>query len=592
MIAPPGRAAIIDWNQAPGQASQNDLVRLRPGECVRLGRRDAARGAAPLERAIAERGIAGALATEQTYSYGFRDPRTGAAYCVRDWFGVEPLYYCEVPGRFFAFANEVDPLLALPGVAPRLNRLKAAIYLLDIGCDALDASMTFFEGIHRLPPGCYLVATAQGVRVTRYASFAGLPELDGKRDQTLAEDFHERLAHATQARQTGAGLLLSGGLKSAAIASLACETLPRGATLPCWSFVPTDAPGWIWPDDPRPALRELSAATAVDLRPVTWNGWGLDDSDDCYPDIRQQPIWFHIREDEMTAMAEAQALGLDGLMNGVGGQFLPLFARPVGVAAAALKRGRFGDVLRDDDGGIRGVRELARLARDDLLTPLLPRSLRHRSLPRIRVESRPSGPLVRDHILKETGAPDWIRERVWEVSRDFRENAYLELRRGALQQRLESWDIIGRRHGLDLRYPYLDHSVAQFCLGLPPSYFLRLDPQRVLRQAMAGRLPDAIRMRTYRRASIADWPWRKLRKHPRERERLRELERNPLLSDWLDLSQIHQALDAFPDEAELRSSVARDGLRRAAKLTSPGGVPTTVEYFRGFARFLHRNGFS
>lgn len=547
-----------------------------------------------IAHALSTNGDIAAARHARRFSWGMRHASGDTVTCARDQLGVQPLYYCHRPGRYFAFASEVEPLLALPGMARRLNRLKAALYLSSLEWDAFDAEMTFFEGIHRLPPGHVLRATSARVEVRRYARFEADPALATMSEGELAEELRARLRTVLRRQRVEAGLLLSGGLKSSALAALASEDLPMGTTLPCWSFVPVDAPGWQWPDDPRPALASMAAAHRLAVHPLSWDGWGMRDEDDCYPDVKQQPIWFHIREEEMAAMAGARATGLRALMSGVGGAMLPIFRRPVGVTAEALARGDWRDFLGDvTRGRRRSARELARLLKHDVVWPALPPFMRRgggawigRVAPPIPFRS-----MLRESMLRETGVEEWVEARASRLSRDFRENIFIDLTRGALQQRLESWALLGARHGLEMRYPFLEPEVAEFCFGLSGSYYLRGDPQRVFRLALKGILPEEIRLRGRRLASITDWALRYQRKYPRERGRLLAVQKNPVLAEFVDLSPMHASLDAFPDEAKLQQVLATGGLVAAARLIRPGGVPSATWYYVGFVRFLERNGF-
>lgn len=572
------------------------LASLRLGEGVVLGAKDAD-ALQIISETFLGVGAEAAAQCSDDCSIGLRHARTGELLGVRDRWGVHPFYYTFRPGVFFAFASEVEPLLTLPGMARRLNQLKAAIYLCGPGTDALDATMTFFEDVHRLPPGHYLVATPAGVSVRRYVSYAGAEEFARESPAELSEELLQRLRRAVRRRMAGAGLLLSGGLKSAAVAALAAETAGATQRLPCWSFVPYDAPGWRWPDDPRPTIGELAQRWPLDLHTVGWADSRMISQGEYYPEVRQQPRWFYIRDDEAAAMSEAERAGLTALMTGMGGQWLPIFQRPPGIAGAALKAGAWRSVLVDAaQGRRRTVRELARLVRYDLLVPALPAWVRRR-FPEIarsrgrlavRVERRE---VILDSFLRETGAQDWLREKLSELDRDFRENALQDLWRGGLQLHLENWALLGRRHGLEFRYPFLDTEVVDFCLRLPARYHLEGDPQRVLREALAGLLPETIRQRTRRMAPIVDWPYRKLQLQALQRERLAVLERHPLLASMVDFHSIRRALERFPDEVTLQQALATGGLEAAARLLNPGGVTTHVEYYWSFARFLDRNGF-
>lgn len=590
--------AVSPWQASDWPANAAALTVLRAGEVVfpssvngiaSADNDTVRRIGAVIDRLGGEGGAVEAVAKAGCeHSFGFRDVRSGHTVCVRDLCGVEPLYYVSRPGDFFAFASEIEPLLALPRVQCRLNRLKAALHLSGPGVNALDASMTFFEDMHRLPPGHSLIATPRGVTVHRYVSFEQGEAFRGASDAELSEELLMRLRRAVRKGADKAGLLLGGGLKSAAIAALACEDRSMRNKLPCWTFWPEDVPGWTWPDDPRPQVDALSHQLPLQVHRVGWKGSRLERGEDYYPEIRERPVWFYLREDEAEAMAGAEQAGLSALITGMGGQWLPIFRPPHPLGWSAMRDGGWRSLFVDRERQKhRPVREIGRLVRDHLLASLLP-AIGSTRAPDRRRDRRS---LLRESFAAETGLAEWVRDRVATLSRDFRENAYREMAHGGLQLHLENWAMLGRAHGLEFRYPLLDREVVDFCWRLPASYYLKGESQRVMREAMRGRLPETIRTRKRRLAAIVDWPYRKVQLHPRQRSRLVELQRHPALSAMVDLAPIHQVLDQFPTESALRRAMMSGGLKAAADLVTPGGIPTTVEYYWSFARFLDRNGF-
>jgi asparagine synthase (glutamine-hydrolysing) len=70
--------------------------------------------------------------------------------CVRDAFGIKPLFYYQ-DTRGVAIGSEVKPLLMLSEAAPRLNVQRAYDYLTYGDYDS--SSATFFDEIRHLPPG-------------------------------------------------------------------------------------------------------------------------------------------------------------------------------------------------------------------------------------------------------------------------------------------------------------------------------------------------------------------------------------------------------------------------------------------------------
>ena len=148
------------------------------------------------------------------------DSRTRRLVLARDRYGIKPLYYRHVAGEL-AFASE---LRALPRG--------------EIDCDALEAFLAFnsipapysiFRDVRKLPAGHVLVWAEDGhMQLTRYARPAPAPieELRGDDEAELLEELRARLRDSVRAHllaDVPVGVLLSGGVDSAALAALAAQ---------------------------------------------------------------------------------------------------------------------------------------------------------------------------------------------------------------------------------------------------------------------------------------------------------------------------------------------------------------------------------
>jgi asparagine synthase (glutamine-hydrolysing) len=71
---------------------------------------------------------------------------------ARDRLGIKPLYYGWVGARF-VFASEMKPFRVLDGFSNAIDQQALALYLRHAG---VPASRSIYDGIHKLPPGCYL----------------------------------------------------------------------------------------------------------------------------------------------------------------------------------------------------------------------------------------------------------------------------------------------------------------------------------------------------------------------------------------------------------------------------------------------------
>lgn len=148
---------------------------------------------------------------------------------ARDRFGIKPLFYAAVPGGL-AFASEIKALLRHPGLRPGLDMQAFADSLIlryPVG------DQTFLEGIRVLQPGHTMTVTSgpagPATEITRYYRLPVERDdsitFDTARDQ-LAELLRDTVRSHLVA-DVEVGLILSGGLDSAALAVAAADSGAR-----------------------------------------------------------------------------------------------------------------------------------------------------------------------------------------------------------------------------------------------------------------------------------------------------------------------------------------------------------------------------
>jgi len=155
------------------------------------------------------------------------DERTNTLHLMRDKFGVKPIYWARVNGRL-SFASELKALL----VDESLPR--------DIDLEAIDEYLTFrfvpaprtlFEHVRKLPPASTLTSTAEGVAETRY--WTGHPTADRRDSEALIDEYGEAFERAVVRQMMSdrpMGVMLSGGIDSAAITAVMAKHAPRVRT--------------------------------------------------------------------------------------------------------------------------------------------------------------------------------------------------------------------------------------------------------------------------------------------------------------------------------------------------------------------------
>ncbi len=162
------------------------------------------------------------------FAFALWDARAQRLVLARDRMGVRPLYHTLHEG-VFAFASEVKALFALPGFAPQPDPIALdQIFTLW----APIAPRTPFAGVSELPPGHCLVVDAQGMREHAYWQLNFPDQADAARDADpahVAEEVVALLTDATRIRlraDVPVGAYLSGGFDSSLTSALAAREVP------------------------------------------------------------------------------------------------------------------------------------------------------------------------------------------------------------------------------------------------------------------------------------------------------------------------------------------------------------------------------
>jgi asparagine synthase (glutamine-hydrolysing) len=159
------------------------------------------------------------------FAFVIWDARSQTLFCARDHFGVKPFYYYSSE-QYFIFASEIKALLSF-GVSSQLNELRIADYFLEPILD--DKSTTVYEGIFRLPPAHWASVGAQAEFTSQcYWSLNSQATLTESTNEDYAAAFRDIFFEAVRCRLRSAfpvGSHLSGGLDSSTVTCVAHEIL-------------------------------------------------------------------------------------------------------------------------------------------------------------------------------------------------------------------------------------------------------------------------------------------------------------------------------------------------------------------------------
>jgi asparagine synthase (glutamine-hydrolysing) len=153
------------------------------------------------------------------FAFSVFDKANDILHCVRDPFGIKPLYYSQSEDRF-AFCSEISPLLEVMQKKKVLNDQNAICFLLWGVHD--QAKETFVSGVQRLEPGhilSYSLRHKTIIRIKRWTKF-DLTQSDALTFDEAAEHLRSLFLSSVKMQlrsDVPIGFTLSGGLDSSAI---------------------------------------------------------------------------------------------------------------------------------------------------------------------------------------------------------------------------------------------------------------------------------------------------------------------------------------------------------------------------------------
>jgi asparagine synthase (glutamine-hydrolysing) len=503
-----------------------------------------------VRRAHARWGDAAPVRVLGDWSCAAVDLSERSLFLSRDHYGRTALYYSYGNGRL-AFASDRRALLALPGIDDRINEPYLAKVL--VGWPGHGGPDTIVRGISRLPPAHALRAGPGGLRLWRYWDIDDTPPIRLASDGEYVDAFTEYFRNAVRSRLRSTrpvGVLLSGGLDSSAIAAMAADIAAGGAgaltaftARPRGAVPPVRATQIV---DEWPLAHAVAAGAGIPHlavaaeRPTPLDGLGLALSWHGEP-IRAAGHQYWIA----ASLQAAQAAGVGVLLDGhAGNATISWPGRPV-------RRGWRAQALVAMP---RSVRHRLRLWRRQriwrhaaepwrVLSPIHPEFAR-----RVRLEEEAAA-----HGMMLGAGEPWAREQ------DARRS--LLNPGGSMTGTLAVESAVA--HGLESRDPSADIRLLSFVWAIPDAQFQGPPSRWLLRRAMAGRLPDEVRLNHRRGVQAADLVARLRNERARLNALLAALAEAPPVREYLDIAHLGRAAAALDHHPEpLAADRARTVLMR------------------------------
>ena len=414
------------------------------------------------------------------FAFAIWDAGKKHLFCARDRLGVKPFHYARHGGRFL-FASEVKALLAA-GIPAEPDEKSWALYLTH-GVYELPGR-SFFKGVKALPPAHAMTVAADGaLKQWRYWDLAErAAEPFNADDDAAADEVRALLEDSVRLRlraDVPVGVMLSGGLDSAAVMTTVDRLLPQGGEIETFTGVFGD-PRYDEDDFSEKVPRQARWRRSFASFPVE-KMWELADQAVWHQEAPfggVSTLLYHqahelAKERGVTVLLEGQ--GGDELFGGYGYFHPPYYLDLLESGGwRALRR-----ELKATPGGGRDWLSQARFLREGREKPVYYDGSSH-----LRVGCV-SGDIRKNAALPDYPAPFGDR---------LRNALYRDLCVTKLPRVLRMNDRVSMAYSRELRQPLIDHRLVEHAFRLPGEKKIRGGQGKfLLRHAMRRDLPDEVR---------------------------------------------------------------------------------------------------
>lgn len=431
------------------------------------------------------------------------DERNNRLILARDRLGIKPLFYGENRGKLF-FASEMKAILDSESFPRELDNDALASYFT---LTYVPAPLTIFKKISKLPPGHLMIVHKNGILIHQYWDLTFKPDRK-KSEKAFIEECVAILEEAVRIRlvsEVPLGAFLSGGVDSSIIVALMSKVSNSDVNTFSIGFG-GDIGGYL---DERRYARLVAEryATNHEEYEVLPKPDGLVETivrafDEPFADDSTIPSYFLCKAAKENVTVALSGLGGDEVFGGYERYLgfglsllyekLPLFVRE------DLIR-KFIEILPERSDGHYTVNHMKRFVRSSSF----PRDMRYVSYismlngrlkedffaepETFRDSFRTCEDLVLSYINSSKAADAADKHN---TLNDLNRVFYCDIKTYLPEDILALTDRISMHHALEVRVPFLDHKLVEFCATIPPEMKLKwLRKKYFLKKAVADLVP-------------------------------------------------------------------------------------------------------
>ncbi len=402
------------------------------------------------------------------FAFALWDVPRRRLWLVRDRLGVKPLYY-SLAGGTLRFASEIKALLADPAFERRPSREGLNAYL---SFGYVPAPLSGFDGVLQLLPGHEAIVENGTLTTRRYWSLS--MHTVPRSLEAAREEFSERFRTAVRRQLVSdvpLGAFLSGGIDSAAVASAASDLTPQGVRTFSVRF---DEDSF----DEGPQAAEtalLIGARHEEIRLDLDMAAGVDTLVDAcegpFADASSIAVLSLCRETARSVTVALSGDGADELLAGYATYSAGTLARPYRMLPAWMRRLARRAVTRLDASDVRYSR---RQFAERFVLGAEEGEGRDLASWRVHLRDGDKRVLCKPRYFDGDVDPLDLYARHYREAREadcrLKRMLYADLTFYLPNDMLVKVDRMSMAHGLEVRVPFLDHELVEFCASLPPQF--------------------------------------------------------------------------------------------------------------------------
>ena len=437
------------------------------------------------------------------FAFAIWDARKRRIVLARDRLGIKPLYYTLDRGKL-RFASEIKALLADPTLERSVN--PQGLFDL-IGYEFTPAPDTLFRGIHKLPPGSILVFEADGQ--FRISTYWNLQQIEIDASPRGLVDLLGKVCADHMMSDVPVGSFLSGGIDSSAVVQFVSGLMDSPLQTFALGYKEKSYSEFEYArrvaEHFHTQHREL-LISPIDRAEIERSVWHLDEPTTDPSNLPFMLICQQARRYVKVCLSgdggDELLMGYDRFRASKASHLLDLVPLPF--------RNRLYQLVIDsisDDEQKKGARNIIKRF---LQGAVLPRSGEH-----IRwqyfLDPEQTAAIFKPEFRRTVNTDPFALVKRWaelaSQERGAREQ-FVELHTILPDSVLMKVDKMSMAHSLEVRPPFLDHRVVEYCYSLPTNMKLRgFTTKWLLKTAMENRLPPGIAHRKKQGFSIPMKNW-------------------------------------------------------------------------------------